>query len=320
MRKRKPGEKHPIEDQGFDFADDGDLQTFLGVKFEREGGVLKMTQPMLILRVIEAVGFNKVGANSKSAPSTHVLHKNENGEERKDAWSCRSVAGMLNCLANAARPDTSIAVHQRAHFSNEPKSSHEKGAKCAIKHLIGRKELGLKIKAGMKLGFKARADSDFANGWNKLNPDGTQNLFSRTGFIAFFFGTPLAWRSESQARIVLSSTEAEHAALSTRLRDVIPLMNLVKEIAKIVQLPTIAPALKSTVFEDNESAIKVAKTPTLAPRTKHIALEIHHFRSCVEAGPIDIESIDALEQIDDILRKPLAEQQFLCLRRKMMGE
>ena len=320
MRKRKPGEEHPFEDKGFDFTDDGDLQTFLGVKFEREGDVLKMIQPMLILRIIEAVSFDKVGVNSKPTPSTYILLKDENGEERKDVWSYRSVVGMLNYLANTTRPDISMAVHQCARFSNEPKLSHEKAVKRIIKYLIGTKNLGLKIKVNMSLGFKAYADSDFANGWNKLNPDDIQNLFSRTGFITFFFGIPLTWCSKLQTRIALSSTEAEYTALSTCLRDIILVMNLVKEIAKIVELPKITPALKCTAFEDNESAIKVAKAPTLTPRTKHIALEMHHFRAYVATGLIDIESIDTLQQIADILTKPLGEQQFLYLRKLMMGE
>ena len=72
-------------------------------------------------------------------------------------------------------------------------------------------------------------------------------------------------------------------------------MNLVDEIPRIVDMPEIKPAMKSTVFKDCEGAIKVAKAPSLTPRTKHIVLEIYHFRSYVPSGQIEIESINMLE-------------------------
>ena len=90
----------------------------------------------------------------------------------------------------------------------------------------------MKLKVDVELGFKAHADSDFANGRNKLDTEDASALFSRTGFITCFFGIPLTQGSKLQIRIASSSTEAEHTALSTHLRDVIPVMNLVNEIAK----------------------------------------------------------------------------------------
>jgi hypothetical protein len=41
------------------------------------------------------------------------------------------------------------------------------------------------------------------------------------------------------------------------------------------------------------------------PRTKHIALKYHHFRSFVDKNIIRILSISTKEQIADILTKPL---------------
>ena len=90
-------------------------------------------------------------------------------------------------------------------------------------------------------------------------------------------------------------------------------MNLVDKISRIIELPEIKPVMKSTVFEDCEGTIKVAKAPSLTLRTKNIALEMHHFWSYIASGQIEIESIDMLEQIADLLTKPLKEQQFLYL-------
>ena len=97
-------------------------------------------------------------------------------------------------------------------------------------------------------------------------------------------------------------------------------MNLLKEIATIVQLPDLKPSIKSRVFKDNEGALKVAKAPSITPRTKHFALELHHFRTYVESGDILIEPIDTKMQLADILTKPVGESQFLYLRKQMIGE
>ena len=109
--------------------------------------------------------------------------------------------------------------------------------------------------------------------------------------MIFLMGMPIVWCSKLQSRIALSSTEAEHAALSTHLRDVMPTMNLIVNVSKHVKIKALKPVIKCRLFEDNESCIKIAKALTLTPRTKHIALECHHFRWHIDQGLVLLESI-----------------------------
>ena len=106
------------------------------------------------------------------------------------------------------------------------------------------------------------------------------------------------------------STEVEYHDLSTYLRDVIPTMNLINEISANMSINAAKPNIKCKLFDNNESYVKVAKAPVLTSRTKHIALEYHHFRSYVDQGLISIESIRTGEQNADILTKPVGEPQF----------
>ena len=165
----------------------------------------------------------------------------------------------------------------------------------------------------------AFADSDFANGWNKLNPEDASSLYSRTGYAIYYMGMPIAWCSKLESRVELSSTEVEYAALSTCLRDATPIMNLIAEISTHVQVQLLKPVIKCQLFEDNESCIKIAQAPILIPRTKHIALEYHHFRWYVDNNFILLESIRTGEQTADILTKPVAYPQFNYLRKKLNG-
>ena len=84
LERLKPSEEYPYEDREFDFTDDRDVNTFLGVAVKKEGYMIKMMQPLLIERVLDALNFNKVTMNSKPASSTYILCKDKNREVRKD--------------------------------------------------------------------------------------------------------------------------------------------------------------------------------------------------------------------------------------------
>jgi ribosome-interacting GTPase 1 len=122
-----------------------------------------------------------------------------------------------------------------------------------------------------------------------------------------------------QSLIALSTTEAELIALSTALREVISMMNLLKELREHgIPVPFTKPNVRCKVFEDNAACIKVAKEPKLRPRTKHLAVQLFHFRHHVHNGDINIEYVDTKNQIADIFTKPLARDAFIRLRKMFM--
>jgi hypothetical protein len=77
--------------------------------------------------------------------------------------------------------------------------------------------------------------------------------------------------SKMQSQVALSTTEAEYIAMSMALRDVIPVMNLIKEMRE-QNIPVICtkPYVYCKVFEDNSGALELARLPKLRPYTKHI--------------------------------------------------
>ena len=134
-----------------------------------------------------------------------------------------------------------------------------------------------------------------------------------------YAGCPLTWSSKLQTEIALSTTESEYIALSQAMRETIPFMNLMMEVGKIFPLHKPVPKFHCKVFEDNRSCIKVAESPKFTPRTKHIAIKYHHFRSYVADGTIKIYPIESKNQLADIFTKPLDKTIFCDLRRRLMG-
>ena len=125
----------------------------------------------------------------------------------------------------------------------------------------------------------------FRGKFQEGKPDESLRLFVSHRYVVKFAGCPIVWSSKLQTTIALSTTEVEYMALSTAAREVIYLMNLTDELRKHgVTLIDQQPSIQCQVFEDNAGAIELAKLPKLRPRTKHLAIQYHHFRSWTVKG------------------------------------
>ena len=141
-----------------------------------------------------------------------------------------------------------------------------------------------------------------------------------------------------QTQVALSTMEAEYIALSQSMRDLIPIREILKEVMTIVfdMSPSISyhshskafddtvgssahVIPQSTVFEDNDACLKFARMPKLTPRTKHIGIPYHWFRTQVERLDIQIERIDTKEQLADQFTKGLSVEAFRQAHKLLMG-
>eukprot|EP00980_Cylindrotheca_fusiformis_P015692 scaffold4523_cov68-Cylindrotheca_fusiformis.AAC.2 len=123
-----------------------------------------------------------------------------------------------------------------------------------------------------------------------------------------------------QTLVALSTTEAEYIALSSALREVISVINLMNELkARGFNLNDKQPLVKCKVFEDNQSCIEIAMNHRTRPRTRHLSVRLHHFRSHIVNKTISIEDVSTKEQVADIFTKPLPRDQFRHLRKSLMG-
>ena len=61
-------------------------------------------------------------------------------------------------------------------------------------------------------------------------------------------------------------------------------------------------------------ALELANTPKLRPRTKHLAVQLHHFRQYILNKQIAVEKVDTKYQRADIMTKALPKGQTAYLK------
>jgi len=334
------GIKQPHEESALEFRDEGEVAAFLGIKIDkRSTSEFYLSQPGLIKKVLEAAGMSE--CNSNTTPSAlEPLGPDIDGAAMEENWEYASIIGMLMYLANNTRPDIAHAVHACARYTHNPKKSHATAVKHILRYLQGTKEKGMIIRPNHIHGLDCYVDSDFAGNYSTYPDQDPNSVKSRTGYVILYQDCPILWVSKMQTQCALSTMESEYIALSQSMRDLIPLREILKEIMEqvfktnksklkcsskskafsdVISDEVENPIPKSKVYEDNAACLKFARLPRLTPRTKHIAIPYHWFRTKVEQLEITIEPINTELQLADQFTKPLNTDKFLSARKSLMG-
>jgi hypothetical protein len=289
---------------------EGELSDFLGVNIERQkDGTFLLTQPHLIDSILEDLRLDRDDVKTKTTPmaSSKLLHKHTKSPDFDDHFNYRSVIGKMNYLERCTRPDITYAVHQCARFASCPKREHGAAVKWLGRYLKYTKDKGMIYNPKLDKSFDVYVDANFAGDWNQHDcEDDDYTARSRHGYIIMYAGCPMLWKGVVQQEISLSSCESEFIGLSDAIRQVIIIMELMKELKQLgVPIPTTHPTLHAKVFEDNAAALEIAKVPKMRPRTKTLNVKYHHFRDYVERGEISLHAIGTDDQPADMLTKPL---------------
>jgi hypothetical protein len=190
-------------------------------------------------------------------------------------------------------------------------------------YLKGTADKGMIMKPGSpdKIQMDVYVDSDFMGLYGKEQRHDSTNVKSRAGHIILINGCPIIWSSKLQDCIALSTMMAEYYALSSAMREVLPLRELVHTVAKgcgIAEACTTS--FLTTVFEDNNGALTLANLDPghQTPRSKHYDVRVHWFRSHLNKE-IKVVKVDTALQLADLFTKPLPREQFQKLRKLLIG-
>lgn len=138
--------------------------------------------------------------------------------------------------------------------------------------------------------LKALSDSDFAND--------TDTRISVYGYIIYFAGVPVAWKSKGMRSVVLSTTEAEYVAVSEVVKEISFIIQMLRGMNIEVQVPVL-------VHIDNVGAIWLANNKTTSERTKHVDIRAHYVREFIVDETIGIVFVHSDDNDSDIFTKNL---------------
>ena len=156
-------------------------------------------------------------------------------------------------------------MHQCACFSENLKWSHTEAVKHIGRYLLSSRDKGFLILPNKLWHFDCWMDADFAGNWRQrdahINPMTSK---SYSGWLIRFAGAPITWASKLQTITAMSTTKVENIAISTSLREVIPMMGMLQEAREHrLQVDYLLPRAHCTIFEDNSGALELARLPKL---------------------------------------------------------
>jgi hypothetical protein len=320
-----------VDEQGMALEVEDDVAGFLGVHIHRDekNNTITLTQKGLIDRIVEALGCKDLPP--VTTPAEDVLGKDENGEPPNCTFNYASVIGMLWYVYQHSRPDLGFAVSQAARFAFKPTRKHELALIRVGQYLKGTADKGLILKPiePGEMFIDAYVDSDFLGLYGKEKRDDPDNVKSRMGYVLCLNGCPIIWASKLMDSISLSTMMAEYYALSSSMREVLPLRQVLQTVGRGMGLSeTSLTTFKTTVWEDNAGALALAKLDPgqHTSRSRHFDVKTHWFRSKLKGneeaddqGDIVVEKIPTERQLADIFTKPLTQDPFQALRKKLMG-
>ncbi|XP_020677070.2 uncharacterized protein LOC110095752 [Dendrobium catenatum] len=217
-----------------------------------------------------------------------------------DAATYRRIAGALQYLT-ITRPDIAHAVNTLSQHLQIPEQIHLYLLKRLLRYIKGTINYGLPISKS-SLTLRTYSDADWAG-----DPVTRK---STSGFCTFLGSTIISWTVKKQTTVSRSSTESEYRALAAATADTIWLKRLLADFQISHDEPV-------SVFCDNTSAIALANNPVFHARTKHIEIDQRFIRDHIQQRTINLLPISTVDQLADILTKPLPTLRFKQLRLKL---
>ena len=234
------GKRFKVEDQG-------EVHYILGmsVKRNRETRTLSLSQPKYLEGILKKFKMDQCKPVSTPLEQGQKFQQLSKDESPVDVQSYQMIIGCLTYAATATRPDLAAAVGTLSKFMSKPGKDHWTGVKRILRYLKGTLNYGL--------AFTVDDNNHASVGYSDADWAGDlATRHSTSGYVFQIQSNTVSWSSKRQASVSKSSTEAEYIALSGATQEPIWMRRLLTDIG-------IEQAEPSTIFEDNQGVIELAK-------------------------------------------------------------
>eukprot|EP00253_Pinus_taeda_P001826 PITA_01826 len=184
----------------------------------------------------------------------------------------------------------------------EPKRAHWATAKHILMYLQGTIDYGLSYNKGKDIKLSGFTNADWAGSSVDRKSNSRYYLNIGSGITSCC--------SRKQKFVALSSSEAEYMAASTTSCEAIWLRELLVNLFRRNMEVT-------RIICDNQSCIKLSENPVFHDRSKHIDIQCHFVRDCVQRGAVQLSYTPTGEQVANILTKALGKSKFDYFTKKM---
>jgi hypothetical protein len=220
----------------------------------------------------------------------------------------QSITGSLLYLAVCSRIDIAYVASFLSRFNAAPTDKHLKYAKHVLQYLKGTAHYALVFKCDPEFNgtfnINAYSDSDFGG-------DHTTRS-STLGNIVCVNGSPVAWQSQRQKSIALSSTEAEYVGQNAAARECIWIKKMLMELLNVNTIPIM-------IYSDNQAAIVWTTGEKVDHnKAKHIDIRYKYVRNLYKDGVINMKWIGTKQMLADVLTKRLNNDQFINIRDQLI--
>ena len=215
-----------------------------------------------------------------------------------------SLVGSL-LWSSLSRPDIAVAVSIACSKSANPTKADLTAAIRILRYLLHTPHIKLQlIRSSNPVPLVATyVDTAWAN---------APKSRSRYGYIICVHGIPIYWETKITTMVCLSTAESEFVAAVHAAKSALWLVNFAATLCNI-------PVPAVTMFEDNQTCIKMTVNPVVSSRNRHFAMRMWWLRQKVEEGSIALSYVETQHQLADIFTKPLPKPLFIQLRDKIMS-
>lgn len=275
-------------DQAFTVKDLGATRFIFGIEIARNSTGICSNQRKYILDILADLGLE--GCKSALTPLPQGIQLTAVGDglmPNPDKYG--QLVGRLLYI-NLSRPDMSYVVQQLSQFVRMTLVQHWQAALHVVRYLKGYPSDGLLFSANCDLTLTAYCDTDRGSC--------VDSRCSLTGFCIFLVKSLLYWRCKKQTTVSTSSVKVKYRALSSTVRKLIWLVNLLGDFG--IQVSLLIP-----LFCDNQAVIHITKNPEFHKSTKHLDIDSHSVHDQFKKGFVLPQFVSSSFQLADLFTKSL---------------
>jgi Reverse transcriptase (RNA-dependent DNA polymerase) len=279
----------------------GKTKDFLCMNIKRNKNMVYLDQTAYLDKVLKH--FQMSNAKAVQTPLSEDYSPTPNTGLIDSEWRSlyQQVIKSLLYLMLGTCPDICFAITKMLQFSANTSQEHLDKAMYIFKYLAGTSRYALIYNGHLQKGLMAYTDSDWV-----------ADKAIRQSVTAYFFKIAngiFSWQTQAQRTVAQSSTEAEHMALFHCSWQAMWLKTMLAELGM--------PLKAVPIYGDNQGAIFNAFHPVQKKWIKHIDIQYHYIRECVQDGKVKLYYVEGINNPADLFTKNLGPIKFSKFRSQL---